>query len=114
MMSRRFHSGGFTTGCYPRAFSRVRLVKLRRVFEAKGVCMLPGKDDRRWFTILTDATPPPVEGLATKMLLMRVKQMVRFNPNGLNEAVDVAHEFFCRHEAVCRKDIMILFGSEKP
>src|SRR4051812_27741183 len=75
--------------------------------------MLPPKTDPRWTQILSDKSTPAVESLATKMLLMRVKQMLTFDPRRLAEAITVAHDFFSKNEAMCQQDLAILFGSEK-
>jgi hypothetical protein len=75
--------------------------------------MLPPKNDPRWVRVLTDRAAPPDEGLATRMLLMRVKQMLSFNPHAVDEAVSAAYDFFAKNESMCRQDLVVLFGSEK-
>jgi len=71
---------------------------------------IPPKSDSRWKKLVTETTELDLSGLATKMMLSRVRMIVKINPQRLNEAIDSAHEFFVKNEQMVQPDIKIIFG----
>jgi hypothetical protein len=75
--------------------------------------MIPDKTDPRWIGFLNNMEKTPVGGLATKMLMARLKLMdwQKSEPTK-QKAIGDAHEFFSKNEgvAVIRNDIKLIFG----
>lgn len=76
--------------------------------------MIPGKDDSRWKELVTFGTEYPLHGLATKMLLMRVKTMIKLDPSPLKieEAIKITYDFFYKNEDTLKNDLDIIFRSK--
>lgn len=74
--------------------------------------IVPPKSDPRWRHVLLDKSTPDVTGLATQMLLMRVKQLVAFSPQRMDEAIDIAHAYFEKNAATSADDLRALFPTE--
>lgn len=74
--------------------------------------MVPGKTDPRWKQIVTGNKEYNFSGLATKMLMMRVKMITKTDqsPAKVQEAIDIAHDFFMKNENIVKDDIKLLFG----
>jgi hypothetical protein len=74
--------------------------------------MIPAKADPRWKKVVTNVDSFTPQGLATKMLMMRVKQVVSQNPSPekVEEAIGIAYDFFLKNEAILAADIKSLFG----
>jgi len=73
--------------------------------------MIPEKNDSRWKEIVTTATVFPLHGLATKMLLMRVRTMIKLDPSPqkVDEAIKITYDFFSKNEETLKNDLAILF-----
>lgn len=74
--------------------------------------MIPGKNDPRWKEIVTSTKEFPLSGLATKMLVMRVRTIVKLDqsPAKITEAISIAHEYFSKNEEMLKADLEVLFG----
>lgn len=72
--------------------------------------MIPEKNDSRWKEIVTTTTVFPLQGLATKMLLMRVRTMTKLDPSPakIDEAIKIIYEFFYNNEETLKHDLEIL------
>lgn len=72
--------------------------------------MIPPKSDPRWKKIILEDEVYNFHALPTKMLMMRVKLLARDRtPQKIEEAIDVAHDFFSKNSKVVVKDISLLF-----
>lgn len=76
--------------------------------------MIPEKNDSRWKEIVTMGKEFPLNGLATKMLLMRVRTMIKLDPSPLkiDEAIKITYDFFNKNEETLKSDLEILFGKK--
>lgn len=74
--------------------------------------MIPGKNDPRWKEVVSGSKEYNISGLATKMLLMRVRTLVKTSssPEKVNEAIDIAHDFFTKNEEMAKSDLEIILG----
>ncbi|WP_155722582.1 hypothetical protein [Bdellovibrio bacteriovorus] len=74
--------------------------------------MLPPKDDPRWRSLVVDQNEVPLQALASKMILTRVRRLVQGNPSSdkIGEAVTIAYEFFKKNEHAVSEDIQCIFG----
>lgn len=74
--------------------------------------MIPGKSDTRWKEIVSTGKEYPLSGLASKMLLTRVRTMIKLDqsPAKITEAIGIAHEFFSKNEEMLKGDLEVLFG----
>ena len=77
--------------------------------------MLPPKEDPRWQKLVVDQSEFPLQALATKMLLTRVRLLVGGNPSSekIMEAVTIAYEFFKKNEHSVSSDIKCIFGGSQ-
>jgi hypothetical protein len=74
--------------------------------------VIPPKTDPRWKALIRGTTPYKLKGLATRMLLTRVRLMgSRDDEQALAEAIDTAYEFFSRNREA-QADIDTVFGEE--
>jgi hypothetical protein len=72
--------------------------------------MIPPKSDPRWKKIILEDEVYNFHALPTKMLMMRVKLLARDRtPQKIEEAIDVAHDFFSKNSKVVVQDIKLLF-----
>lgn len=71
---------------------------------------IPPKSDSRWKKLVTESNELELSGLATKMMLSRVRMIAKMNPQRINEAIDSAHEFFVKNEQMAQNDIKVIFG----
>jgi hypothetical protein len=73
--------------------------------------MVPGKTDSRWKEIITSEQDLPLNGLASKMMMMRVRTMLKMDSSDakIKEAIDIAHEFFTKNEEMVKADLQNLF-----
>jgi hypothetical protein len=72
---------------------------------------LPSKLDPRWKEILMEEKPLNFHALPTKMLMMRVKLLARDKtPQKIEEAINIAYDFFSANTNIVAKDIALLFG----
>ncbi|HEX7676005.1 MAG TPA: hypothetical protein VF412_17640 [Bdellovibrio sp.] len=74
--------------------------------------MLPPKDDPCWRELVAGQTEYPLQALATKMLVTRVRQLVSGNPASerVDEAISIAYEFFKKNQHSVSTDIKCIFG----
>ena len=75
--------------------------------------MIPQKSDPKWTRFLSNMEKTPVSGLATKMLMARLKLMNWDKSEPMKQkAIDAAHEFFSKNETLVtiRDDIKLIFG----
>jgi hypothetical protein len=74
--------------------------------------MIPPKADPRWAWLIANTREIPFTKLATKMLMTRLRIM-ECETNGAKKhaAIDAAHEFFVKNEAIVKDDIKLIFGS---
>ena len=75
--------------------------------------MIPKKEDPRWKELVTMGTSLPLHGLATKMLLMRVRTMIKLDssPEKIDEAIKITYDFFNKNEETLKNDLEIIFRS---
>lgn len=76
--------------------------------------MFPEKGDSRWQEVVTSGIDYPLSGLASKMLLMRVRLMVKLDqsPEKVSEAISITYDFFSKNKEILKNDLEILFGKE--
>lgn len=76
--------------------------------------MIPDKNDHRWKEVVATGKEYPLSGLATKMLLMRVRTMVKLDqsPAKIAEAIGIAYDFFAKNEEMLKGDLDILFDKK--
>ncbi|MEN0059817.1 MAG: hypothetical protein AAGB31_13335 [Bdellovibrio sp.] len=76
--------------------------------------MLPDKLDPRWERLVRDQRDIPLQGLATKMILMRVRLLVKADPSAekIQEAVNIAYDFFKKNEYSVQDDIKTIFEQD--
>jgi len=72
--------------------------------------MIPPKSSPVWVEVVDTTKEYNLAGLATKMLLMRVRLMTKNDPSKIPEAIDVAYEFFSKNSELVQDDIKIIFG----
>jgi len=75
--------------------------------------MVPEKSDPKWTTFLRNMESKEVAGLATKMLMARIKLMNWEQSESMKQkAIVAAHDFFSKNEGVeaIRNDIKVIFG----
>jgi hypothetical protein len=83
----------------------------RVVFVTSGVRMIPAKTDPRWRALVTGNTNYELKGLATRMMLTRVRLMgSRKDEKSQKEAIDTAYDFFTKNLEAARDDIRAIFG----
>ena len=77
--------------------------------------MIPPKNDPRWKTLVLDDQISNFQALPTKMLMMRVRILARDKtPQKVEEAIEIAYDFFSKNSNIVVNDIALLFGdSEK-
>lgn len=76
--------------------------------------MLPAKEDPKWQTLILSASVPELKALPTKMLLMRVRLLAKDRtPQKIEEAINIAYDFFHANSLIIKDDIVTLFGSER-
>lgn len=72
--------------------------------------MIPPKSDPLWKKIILEDEVYNFHALPTKMLMMRVKLLARDRtPQKVDEAIDVAYDFFSKNSKVVVQDIKLLF-----
>lgn len=77
--------------------------------------MVPPKTDPRWKQIVVDKETPNFSALPTKMLMMRIRLLAKDNtPQKIDEAIDIAYDFFSKNALVVQHDIELLFGKKEP
>lgn len=75
--------------------------------------MIPPKSDPRWTKLVTGNEQYALTGLAARMMLTRVRLMAaRRDQRALQEAIDVAYEYFTNNVEAAREDIRALFGED--
>jgi hypothetical protein len=74
--------------------------------------MIPEKSDVRWRAFVTNTKHYSFDNLAVKMLAHRVYTMISLENTSakIDEAIDVAHNFFCKNEVMVKKDLENIFG----
>ena len=76
--------------------------------------MIPPKTDPRWKTIVAGNINTEFSALPTKMMMMRIRLLAHDRtPQKIEEAIDIAHDFFSQNASVVKPDIDLLFGNEK-
>lgn len=76
--------------------------------------MLPAKEDPKWQTLILSTSVPELKALPTKMLLMRVRLLAKDRtPQKIEEAINIAYDFFQANSVIIKDDIMTLFGIER-
>jgi hypothetical protein len=56
--------------------------------------MVPQKSDPLWNALLSGQSDPAFSSLATKLLVTRLRQIVRNDPNSISAAVDEIFQYF--------------------
>ena len=75
--------------------------------------MLPPKSDPKWRAIVTSTEVFDFSALPTKMIMMRIRLLVQDGtPQKIDEAIDIAFDFFTKAKNLVSDDIKLLF--EKP
>lgn len=73
--------------------------------------MIPPKTDTRWKKIVLGDEVIKLQALPAKMLMMRVRLLARDKtPQKVEEAIGIAHDFFCQNSSILLDDIALLFG----
>lgn len=72
--------------------------------------MIPEKTNPLWLEVVDTTKEYNLSGLATKMLLMRVRLLTKNDPSKIPEAINIAHEFFSKNKELVQDDIKIIFG----
>lgn len=73
--------------------------------------MIPEKSDPRWKEIILGNDSLNFQALPTKMLMMRVRILARDKtPQKVEEAIEIAHDFFSKNASIVLRDISLLFG----
>lgn len=69
--------------------------------------MVPAKTDARWKALLTGEEDLGFQSLSSKLLVAQLRRMLKEDPSpeGLEDAIDVAHAFFTKNEPVVRDDV---------
>lgn len=76
--------------------------------------MLPAKEDPKWQTLILSTSVPELKALPTKMLLMRVRLLAKDRtPQKIEEAINIAYDFFHANSVIIKDDIITLFGIER-
>lgn len=76
--------------------------------------MLPAKEDPKWQMLILSTSVPELKALPTKMLLMRVRLLAKDRtPQKIEEAINIAYDFFHANSLIIRDDIITLFGIER-
>ena len=74
--------------------------------------MIPPKNDPRWKNLVLDDQISNFQALPTKMLMMRVRILARDKtPQKVEEAIDIAYDFFSKNSNIVLNDIALLFGN---
>ena len=74
--------------------------------------MIPPKNDPRWKNLVLDDQISNFQALPTKMLMMRLRILARDKtPQKVEEAIDIAYDFFSKNSNIVLSDIDLLFGS---
>ena len=75
--------------------------------------MIPLKSDPRWKALVTGSEPLKLKGLATKMIMTRVRLMgARKDEKSLQDAIDTVYEYFSKNLETAGDDIRTLFESK--
>lgn len=73
--------------------------------------MIPSKSDPRWKQIVIGDDALNFQALPTKMLMMRVRVLARDKtPQKIEEAIEIAYDFFSQNSNILYNDIVLLFG----
>lgn len=73
--------------------------------------IVPPKTDPRWRNIVLEDAVSNFHALPTKMLMMRVRLLARDKtPQKVEEAIDIAYDFFSKNSGIVLTDIKLLFG----
>lgn len=72
--------------------------------------MIPQKSSPVWNELVSSAKDYQLSGLATKIMLMRVRQIVKNDSSKIQEAIDAAYDFFVKNNEVVSDDIKKIFG----
>lgn len=76
--------------------------------------MLPLKKDPRWKEVVIDENIPNFSALPTKMMMMRVRLLAKDKtPQKIQEAIDIAFDFFSKNAMILQYDIDLLFNERK-
>ncbi len=74
--------------------------------------LIPPRSDPRWRALVRGTTPYKLKGLATRMLLTRVRLMASSGDERvIGEAIDTAWDFFTRNREA-QQDVEALFGAD--
>lgn len=78
--------------------------------------MIPEKNDPRWREIVISEREFEQMSLASKMMIMRVRAMIKADesepqPDKINEAIDIAHEYFVNNQESVEEDLNFLFDN---
>jgi hypothetical protein len=75
--------------------------------------VIPPKSDPRWRVLIRGTAAYKLKGLATRMLITRVRLMgSRGDERAISDAIDTAWEFFSRNLEVATDDIATIFGAD--
>jgi hypothetical protein len=74
--------------------------------------VVPDKSDPRWKNFVTNTKGYTFDNLAAKMLANRVHTMLSFDSSSekINEAIEVAYNFFNKNAATVKTDLENIFG----
>lgn len=73
--------------------------------------MIPPKESPQWLEVVDSNQEYHLSGLATKMLLMRVRLLTKNDPSKIPEAIDIAYDFFSKNQELVFRDIEKIFGT---
>lgn len=76
--------------------------------------MVPSKSDPRWKQIVIGDDALNFQALPTKMLMMRIRVLAKDKtPQKIEEAIEIAYDFFSQNSNILYNDIVLLFGKNK-
>jgi len=73
--------------------------------------LVPSRLDPRWKALVLGTTDYQLKGLATRMVVTRVRLMAcRKDANGVEDAIRTAYEYFSRNLESAQGDLHAVFG----
>jgi hypothetical protein len=75
--------------------------------------MIPPKNDPRWRSLVISEEALSLQAFPTKILFMRVRLLAKDGtPQKIDEAINIAFDYFTQNESIVRNDIEILFKNK--
>lgn len=78
--------------------------------------MVPDKTHPIWHEIVLNSDRYIFSTLATKLMMMRVKMIVEhessLKEDNIQQAIDIAYEYFKKNQSILKEDINYLFNNK--